>query len=72
MRAEIMDWLMGFSYMAYKPLSDVDLNIYLAFLNSSYGKELNSVLFDIFNKLSVKTSAGLANAIVYFHTSRDL
>ena len=72
MRTEIMDWLMGFSYMAYKPLSDEDLDVYLAFLNSSYGKELNNVLFGIFNMLSVKTSEGLANAIVAFYTARDL
>ena len=72
MRTEIMDWLMGFSYMAYKPLSDEDLDVYIAFLNSSYGKELNNVLFGIFNMLSAKNSEGLANTIVAFYTSRDL
>lgn len=72
MRQEILDWLMGFSYMAYKPLNDDDLTTYLGFLRSSDGKVLNAALFDIFNDLSVQTSTALARAIVSFRKARDL
>jgi len=72
MRQEILDWLMGFSYMAYKPLNDDDLTTYLGFLRSSDGKVLNAALFDIFNELSVQTSSALARAIVSFRKARDL
>lgn len=72
MRAEILDWLMGFSYMAYKPLTDQELDIYFDFLSSSYGKVLNKSLFDVFNEFSVRTSGDLASKIISFQGVRDL
>ena len=72
MREEIKNWLMGFSYLAYQPLSDDELGTYLGFLTSSSGKELNSVLFSIFNALALKTSEGLASVIISFYMAREL
>ena len=72
MRQDIVDWLMGFTHMAYTPLSDEDLKTYLNFLSSADGKILNKTLFYIFNDLSVQTSGDLADVIVSFKGAREL
>ncbi len=72
MREEIKDWLMGFSYLAYQPLSDDELGTYLGFLTSSSGKELNSILFNTFNALALQTSQELASVIISFYMAREL
>ena len=72
MRQDIVDWLMGFTHMAYTPLSDEELKTYLSFLSSADGKVLNKTLFYIFNDLSVQTSGNLADIIVSFRNAREL
>ena len=72
MRQDIVDWLMAFTHMAYTPLSDEELKIYLSFLSSADGKDLNKTLFYIFNNLSVQTSGDLADVIVSFRRAREL
>ena len=72
MRQKIVDWLMGFTHLAYTPLSDEELKTYLNFLSSANGKVLNKTLFHIFNDLSVKTSGDLAGVIVSFRRAREL
>ena len=72
MRQDIADWLMGFTHMAYTPLSDEDLKTYLNFLSSADGKVLNKTLFYIFSDLSVQTSGDLADVIVSFKRAREL
>ena len=72
MRQDIVDWLMGFTHMAYTPLSDEELKTYLSFLSSANGKILNKALFYIFNDLSVQTSGDLADVIVSFRRAREL
>ena len=72
MRQDIVDWLMGFTHMAYTPLSDEELKAYLTFLTSADGKALNLALFHIFNGLSIQTSGDLADVIVSFRKAREL
>ena len=72
MRREIVDWLMGFTHMAYTPLTDEELKSYLGFLSSSDGKVLNETLFYIFNDLSIQTSGELGGVIVSFRKAREL
>ena len=72
LREEVSAWLMGYSYMAYQPLSDDDLQLYLDFLMSTSGKALNAALFDVFNALSVKTASALGGFIASSRQARDL
>ncbi len=72
MRQDIVDWLMGFTHMAYRPLSDDELKTYLNFLSSDVGKILNKTLFYIYNELSIQTSGDLAGVIVSFRKARKL
>ena len=72
LRKEVTDWLMGYSYMAYQPLSDDDLQLYLDFLATTSGKALNGALFNVFNALSVKTSSALGELIALLREARDL
>jgi hypothetical protein len=72
LREEVSAWLMGYSYMAYQPLNDDDLQLYLDFLVSPSGKALNEALFGVFNALSVKTAGVLGQLIVSSRSVQDL
>mgnify|MGYP004194304593 CR=1 FL=1 len=72
LREEVSAWLMGYSYMAYQPLTDDDLQIYLDFLMSSSGIALNQALFDVFNALSVKNASALGELVASSRQERDL
>ncbi|MAT89034.1 MAG: hypothetical protein CL532_10935 [Aestuariivita sp.] len=72
LRKEVTDWLMGYSYMAYQPISDDELQLYLDFLANTSGKALNGALFNVFNALSVKTSSALGELIALLREARDL
>ena len=72
LRKDVSDWIMGYSYMAYQPLIDDELELYFDFLMSSSGKALNSVLFAVFNDLSVQTASALGELIALSREARDL
>ena len=72
LRGEISAWLIGYSYMAYQPLSDEELDAYLDFLTSKPGKALHKALFDVFNALSVETASALGVLIAATREARDL
>lgn len=72
LREEISAWLMGYSYMAYQPLSDEELDVYFDFLASTSGKALNKALFDVFNALSVEIASALGVLIAASREARDL
>lgn len=48
-RSDTEGWLFGFMLMAYNPLSDEDLEAYIAFSGSPAGLALNAALFDGFD-----------------------
>ena len=72
LRKEVTAWIMGYSYLAYKPLNDEHLNSYLDFLATTSGKALNETLFNVFNELSFKTSSAIGKIIVLLREARDL
>ena len=72
LRKDVSDWIMGYSYMAYKTLIDDELELYFDFLMSPSGKALNSVLFAVFNDLSVQTASALGELIALSREARDL
>lgn len=58
-RAETESWLYPFIGLAYQPLSDEDLDAYIAFSESPEGQRLNRALFVAFDALFVEVSTAL-------------
>lgn len=63
-RKETVKWLYPYLYMAYQPLSDAELDQYLAFSTSAAGKRANAALFAGFDVVfaAVSQNLGLAAA----------
>ena len=72
LRAEIDQWVLGFVFMAYRPLSDTELSDYLAFQMSSTGKALNQALFESFNAVSIHNAGQLGKLLATALQARDL
>ncbi|RJE83106.1 DUF2059 domain-containing protein [Paracoccus onubensis] len=64
LRAETLDWMEAYLFLAYSPLSDAELDRYIEFAGSSAGQALADTLFGGFDKLFEWTSyeMGLAAA----------
>ncbi len=63
-RAQTIDWMEAYLFLAYAPLSDDELETYIRFAKSPEGKALSAVLFAGFDALFQQTSweLGLAAA----------
>ncbi len=61
-RKETETWLYPYLALAYQPLSDDDMQAYLAFSDLEEGKVLNAAVFDAFNILFTSISADLGRA----------
>jgi hypothetical protein len=61
-RAEIESWLFGYLSLAYGPLSDEDLDAYIALFESPGGQQLNAALFIAFNTMFETLSQDLGLA----------
>ncbi len=61
-RAETETWLYPYLALAYQPLSDADMQAYLAFSDQAEGKALNAALFAAFNVLFTDISGRLGRA----------
>ena len=72
LRAEIDQWVLGFVFMAYRPLSDAQLADYLAFQMSATGTALNQALFESFNAVSVHNAGQLGKLLATALQARDL
>lgn len=48
-RANTAEWVYSFLMLAYDPVSDADLQAYIAFSKSEAGQQLNDTLFDAFD-----------------------
>jgi len=48
-RANTAEWVYSFLMLAYDPVSDADLQAYIAFSKSEAGQQLNHTLFDAFD-----------------------
>ena len=72
LRDEIDQWVLGFVFMTYRPLSDEELSQYLAFLLSTPGKALNRALFEVFNELSTQNAGQLGKLLAAAIQAREL
>ena len=61
-RAETTDWLYPFLSLAYQPLSDDQLEAYIAFSETAAGDRLNGALFAAFDKVFTQISYDLGRA----------
>ncbi len=62
LRAETEDWLFPFLSLAYQPLSDDDLDAYIAFSETAAGKQMNAALFAAFDTVFTRISNDLGRA----------
>lgn len=68
----IQEWLIAFLYMAYRPLSDDQLAMYLQYQTSQNGHALNQALFDMFNAIDRDASAFMGTALAQALQSQEL
>ncbi len=62
-RADTEDWLFPFLSLAYQPMSDADLDAYIAFSETPAGKALNAALFAAFDKVFTEISQDLGRGV---------
>jgi len=65
-------WMYGYFLMAYHPLSDAELDLYLAFAQTQAGVALNTALFAGFGKAYEDISYGLGRTIALNMVSEEL
>lgn len=66
------EWLFGYLLLAYSPLSDADLDAYLAFSRTPAGEALNRALFAGFGRAYEDISYALGRAVALNLTAQDL
>ncbi|MEM1130581.1 MAG: DUF2059 domain-containing protein [Pseudomonadota bacterium] len=71
-RADTTEWVYGFLYLAYRPLTDETLEAYIAFSESEAGRALNDALFDAFDLVFVETSRQTGEALARVMASEDI
>lgn len=71
-RADTLAWMNGYLYMAYGPLTDDELNAYIAFSETSEGQALNIALFKGFDVVFDRIHYDLGQAAARALASHDL
>jgi hypothetical protein len=71
-RAETTDWLYPFLALAYQPLSDDQVDAYIAFSESAAGNSLNGALFAAFDKVFSQISLDLGRAVASEMQGEDI
>lgn len=71
-RRDTEEWLFPYLALAYTPLSDADLEAYVAFSLTPEGQVLNAALFAAFDRLFVRLSYDLGAAAAQFVQGQDL
>lgn len=71
-RAETGDWLFPYLLLAYQPLSEQDLDAYIAFSESSAGQKLNAALFSAFDAVFTRISYDLGRAAAAQMQGQDI
>jgi hypothetical protein len=61
-RKEAREWLFPYLSLAYQPLSDTELEAYIAFSQTRPGRDLNSALFAAFDVLFIGISGALGQS----------
>lgn len=71
-RKDTTDWLMPYMALAYRPLSDADLDAYIAFSETADGQLLNQALFAAFNRMFNAVSRDLGVAAAKMLQGQDI
>jgi hypothetical protein len=71
-RADTIEWLYGYLFMAYQPLEDADLEAYVVFSQTDAGRALNAGLFDGFEKVYSDISYALGRAVALEYAASEL
>ncbi len=71
-RSNTSEWVYSFLLMAYQPLTDDQMDAYIAFSNSDAGQDINGALFDAFNGMFDDMSRALGLAASRFMISQEL
>lgn len=71
-RQNTQDWVYSYSLLAYQPLSDNDLDAYIAFSESAAGQDLNRALFAAFDGMFEDISFALGRASATYMISQEL
>ncbi len=71
-RVNTTEWVYSFLMMAYQPLSDEDLEAYIAFSKTEAGQDLNDAMFEAFDGVFENISRALGLASAEFMTQQDI
>lgn len=71
-RQNTAEWVTSFLYMAYQPLSDADLEAYIAFSETRAGRDLNAALFATFDTIFEDISRALGLGAAQFLAGEEL
>lgn len=71
-RTDTADWLYPFLMLAYQPLSDAELDKYIAFSDSAAGKKINAAIFAAFDSVFVQISHDLGRSAATLMTGEDI
>jgi hypothetical protein len=71
-RSSTTEWVYGFLLMAYQPLSEADMEAYIAFSKTEAGQEINDALFDAFSGMFDDIARALGMASSRFMISQEL
>ncbi len=71
-RNDVIDWVMAYSTMAYRPLSDADMDSYIAFSQSEAGRAYNRALFTAFDTVYNDISHALGQATAMMLTQQEI
>ncbi len=71
-RDDTEEWLYSYLVMAYRPLSDDDIEAYTAFSSTEAGAVLNRALFDAFDEMFGALSLALGRAAAGFLAGEEL
>ncbi len=71
-RSSTTAWVFAFCLLAYQPLSDADLQAYIAFSETEAGQDLNNALFVAFDGMFNDVSRALGLASARFIVSQEL
>ncbi len=71
-RLDTNEWLYSYMLLAYQPLTDEELQIYVDFSASTAGRALNSALFSAYDRITLNVSKALGLMVAQFMHGEDL
>lgn len=71
-RDETVSWLFPYLMLAYEPLSDEDMEAYIAFSESAAGATMNTALFGAYDELFATISHDLGRAAAEMLSGQDI